>query len=143
VDRLSILAPALLGITLLLVLFAVYTALYVMGRIPKTPDGKTSQTLGPFLTGSLMWLIRPIEHMFVVRGVSPNAITFASLVMCVASGALIGMGYLATGAWMYAAAGITDILDGRIARATGKQTRAGALFDSVSDRWGELAMFAG
>ncbi len=142
-DRLSILAPALLGITVWLMLFALYSVLYVLGRVPTLADGKSSQTLGPFLTGSLMWLIRPIEHLFVVRGVSPNAITFASLLLCVASGAAIGAGYLATGAWLYVGAGITDILDGRIARATGKQTKAGALFDSVCDRWGELAVFAG
>jgi phosphatidylglycerophosphate synthase len=40
-------------------------------------------------------------------------------------------------------AGIADVLDGRLARLGNKQTAAGALFDSVSDRWGELLVFAG
>ena len=37
--------------------------------------------------------------------------------------------------------GIFDMLDGRLARAQNRQSAAGALFDSVADRWAELALF--
>ncbi|MGZ3442718.1 MAG: CDP-alcohol phosphatidyltransferase family protein, partial [Polyangia bacterium] len=39
--------------------------------------------------------------------------------------------------------GILDILDGRIARATGMVTKGGAFFDSVMDRYAELVVFGG
>ncbi len=53
------------------------------------------------------------------------------------------MGYLGMAVWLYAFGGILDILDGRLARLSKQQTKAGALFDSVSDRWAELFVFAG
>ena len=36
-----------------------------------------------------------------------------------------------------------DMLDGRIARASGRQSAAGALYDSVADRWAEAFVFTG
>src|SRR4029077_18703874 len=36
-----------------------------------------------------------------------------------------------------------DVLDGRLARAMNRQSRAGAFLDSVTDRWGELFVFTG
>jgi phosphatidylglycerophosphate synthase len=147
VERLYILAPALLGITFMLVMFAVYCVLCAIGRPPDI-DGVDRrkyafESLGLFLVRFILWLITPIERFFVVTGVSPNMITFVSLGLCAGSGWSIATGRLASGAWLYALAGVTDILDGRLARALGRQTKAGALFDSVSDRWGELAVFSG
>jgi phosphatidylglycerophosphate synthase len=145
-ERLVILAPALLGLAFLLVLLVIYAVLCAIGRTPEVPGvdrRKFSEILGPFMTRYILWVIRPVERLFVVSGLSPNVITFVSLALCGASGWAIAEGHLASGAWLYALAGITDILDGRLARATGKQTKAGALFDSVSDRWGELGVFTG
>jgi CDP-diacylglycerol--glycerol-3-phosphate 3-phosphatidyltransferase len=39
--------------------------------------------------------------------------------------------------------GILDSLDGAVARATGKATKFGALFDSTLDRYAEFAVFIG
>jgi phosphatidylglycerophosphate synthase len=146
VERLYILAPALLGITFLFVMLAVYSVLCALGRTPDVPGvdrRKFTEILGPFIVRYMLWLIRPIERAFVVTGVSPNVVTFVSMLLCAASGWAIAVGSLALGAWLYALAGVTDILDGRLARALGRQTRAGAFLDSVSDRWGELFVFTG
>jgi CDP-diacylglycerol--glycerol-3-phosphate 3-phosphatidyltransferase len=40
-------------------------------------------------------------------------------------------------------AGIFDMVDGRVARATGQVTTFGAFFDSVIDRYSDLALFFG
>ncbi|MCA9677831.1 MAG: CDP-alcohol phosphatidyltransferase family protein [Kofleriaceae bacterium] len=145
-ERLTILAPALLGITFLLVMFGVYSLLCALGRAP-TVTGlerrRFSELFGPYMVRYALWMIRPLERALVVGGVTPNMITLLSVTMCMGSGAAIATGHLATGAWLYAFAGVTDILDGRLARATGKQSQAGALVDSVADRWGELAVFTG
>jgi len=120
----------------------VYAALCTFGRAPKVENVKHNQLLGPFMGGYMVWLISPIERAFVGR-VSPNLVTSISLLCCAATGVVAGMGYLGTAVWLYALGGIFDLLDGRLARLANQQTKSGALFDSVSDRWAELFVFAG
>jgi phosphatidylglycerophosphate synthase len=102
-----------------------------------------SPLLGRFLRHYLMWLLQPWESSLVKARVSPNAITFASLGTALASGVAVGLGYFSTGGWLYLLTGILDILDGRVARATGRVTAGGAFFDSVMDRYAELVVFGG
>jgi phosphatidylglycerophosphate synthase len=122
--------------------FVVYCVRCALGRIPEVQSFKHNQLLGPFFARYLVWLISPLERLLFGR-VSPNAITAASLLMCGITGAAVALGHLAGGVWLYVFAGILDVLDGRLARLGNEQTPAGALFDSVSDRWGELFVFAG
>ncbi|HET9623178.1 MAG TPA: CDP-alcohol phosphatidyltransferase family protein [Kofleriaceae bacterium] len=112
------------------------------GRPPVVENLKHNQLLGPFWARFLLWLISPLERLLIGR-VSPNAITVVSLLLCGVTGAAVALGHLPGAVWLYVFAGILDVLDGRIARLSGQQTRAGALFDSVSDRWGELFVFTG
>jgi phosphatidylglycerophosphate synthase len=122
--------------------FVVYSALCIVGRPPVIEHVKHNQLLGPFFARFLVWLIGPLERLLIGR-VSPNAITFASLMLCGVTGAGVALGHLPGAVWLYVFAGILDVLDGRLARLSNQQTAAGALFDSVSDRWGELFVFAG
>jgi phosphatidylglycerophosphate synthase len=113
-----------------------------VGRPPVVRGVKHNQLLGLFFARYLVWLIGPIERLLVGR-VSPNAITTVSLLLCVLTGVAAATGHLAGAMWMFTVAGILDILDGRLARLTNQTTQSGALYDSVSDRWGELAVFTG
>jgi phosphatidylglycerophosphate synthase len=122
--------------------FAVYCALCAIGRAPAIQNLKHNQLFGPFFARFLVWLIGPIERLLIGR-VSPNVITASSLLLCGVTGAAVALGHLPGAVWLYVFAGILDVLDGRLARLANKQTPAGALFDSVSDRWGELFVFAG
>jgi phosphatidylinositol phosphate synthase len=127
-------------------MFGVYCTLCARGRTPAIEGldrRRYTDLFGPFLTRFMLWTLRPVERWLVTTGVSPNALSFMSLALCGAAGATIATAHLATAAWLYAAAGILDILDGRLARATGRATVAGALFDSVADRWGEIFVFTG
>ena len=141
-ERVYLLAPALLLLATMTLALVVYCVLCAAGRAPVIQGAKHNQILGPFLARYLVWLIGPIERLLVGR-VSPNLITAVSLVMCAWSGVEAGLGALGAAAWIYALAGILDVLDGRIARLTQQQKKSGALFDSVSDRWGELFVFGG
>src|SRR5262245_41272852 len=123
-------------------MFGVYCVRCAIGRTPEVDGIKHNEFFGPFLTRYLLWLLSPIERVLVGR-VSPNTITCLSMLACAAAGACVAYGRLATGAWVYLFAGMLDILDGRLARATNRQTKAGALFDSVADRWGELVLMSG
>lgn len=141
-DRFYLLAPAMLLLATLCLAFAVYCVLCATGRAPAIYNLKHNQLFGPFFARFLVWLIGPLERLLIGR-VSPNVITALSLVLCGITGAAVALGHLPGAVWLYVFAGILDVLDGRLARLTNQQTPAGALFDSVSDRWGELFVFAG
>jgi len=122
--------------------FAVYCALCAAGRSPVVDNVKHNQLFGPFFARFLVWLIGPLERLLIGR-VSPNVVTASSLLLCGVTGAAVALGHLPGAVWLYVFAGILDVLDGRIARLSNQQTASGALLDSVSDRWGELFVFAG
>ena len=141
-ERLYLLAPCLaLGgvFGLGLVLFAVLTAL---GKVDRKRDAKHNQFFGPFFGRYLVWMLNPVERLLVGR-VSANTITAVSVLMCFVAGFAAATGHLVAAAWTFVMGGILDALDGRIARLSGGSSPAGALFDSVSDRWAELAAFTG
>ena len=141
-ERFYILLPALIGVAVVLLAFAVYSVRYVRGHAPAPAAVKHNQVFGPFFATFAVWLIGPIERALLGR-VSANAVTTGSLLACLGAGLAAAMGWLATAAWLYTLGGILDLIDGRLARATGVQSPAGALYDSVSDRWAELAVFTG
>lgn len=141
-DRFYLLAPAMLLAATFCLAFVVYSVLCALGRPPVLENVKHNQLLGPFFARFLVWLIGPLERLLIGR-VSPNVITATSLAMCGITGVAVALGHLPAAVWLYAFAGILDVLDGRLARLSNQQTAAGALFDSVSDRWGELFVFTG
>ena len=91
----------------------------------------------------------------LVRGlslthISPNILTFTGLVINIIAGILFGYasGDRQPRFFFYAglvilAAGIFDMVDGRVARATHQVTTFGAFFDSVIDRYSDIALFFG
>ncbi|MDB4962973.1 MAG: pgsA1 [Myxococcales bacterium] len=142
-DRMTVLAPAALGVAFFVVNLVIYATMIATGRAPDLGRFKTSGALGRFWSGYMVWLIRPLERALIAARISPMTVTAVSLGLCVLAGVAVALGSLATGAWLFIAGGILDMLDGRLARATNRQTQAGALFDSVADRWAELAMLTG
>jgi phosphatidylglycerophosphate synthase len=102
-----------------------------------------SKLLGRYLRHYMMWVLGPWERTLVRWRVSPNALTFGSFLVACVSGVCFALGNFGAGGWLYLLTGILDILDGRIARATGKVTKGGAFFDSVMDRYAELVVFGG
>src|SRR5256885_4449093 len=91
----------------------------------------------------------------IVRGlaltrISPNVLTFMGLVINVIAAVLFGYAnpdnqrrlFLYAGL-VIIAAGFFDMVDGRVARATNQVTTFGAFFDSVIDRYSDIALFFG
>jgi phosphatidylglycerophosphate synthase len=142
VERFFLLAPALLLLAVFVIGLIVFGVLTAIGRQPQVRGVKHNQFFGPFMGRFLVWMLRPLEQLLVGR-VSANAITAFSLLLCALTGVAAATGHLVAAPWMYAVAGILDALDGRLARLSGEQTAQGALFDSVSDRWGEMFVFTG
>ncbi|MBM3948821.1 MAG: CDP-alcohol phosphatidyltransferase family protein [SAR202 cluster bacterium] len=86
---------------------------------------------------------QPAAKLLKGLGVSPNTVTLAGLLVAGGAAWLVLVGYLLAGGVVLAVSGLFDLLDGALARATGKASRFGALLDSVSDRVGEGALLLG
>jgi CDP-diacylglycerol---glycerol-3-phosphate 3-phosphatidyltransferase len=74
---------------------------------------------------------------------SPNAFTVIGFVLNVVVAVIIASGNLITGGIMALVAGAFDMLDGAVARVTGKVTRFGGFFDSTIDRYSESVVYFG
>ena len=88
-------------------------------------------------------IIDPIGGILARFNVHPNSLTLAGLILSMAAGLVYSTGSFFWGAWVVVLAGSCDVLDGRLARKTGKYSPFGAFFDSTLDRFGELFIFLG
>ena len=72
---------------------------------------------------------------------SPNVLTMGGLLICAAAAVLIALGYLLPGGIVLFVASAFDILDGALARVTGRMQRYGAFLDSTIDRYAEAVTY--
>jgi len=98
-------------------------------------------------TGAFGRACRVLLHA-IVRGlaltrISPNVLTFLGLVINIWAAYLFSKGRFRSAALVVIGAGLFDMVDGRVARATDRVTRFGGFFDSVLDRYSDLAVFMG
>lgn len=146
-QRLGILAPALIPVACMIIAFVVYAARCAVGRPPQVEglDKRKfiAENWGPYLTRYFLWILSPVERLVVAHRIHPNTVTLTSLALSAVAGIAIATNHMATAAWCYIFSGTLDVLDGRLARATGRSSRAGAFLDSVSDRWAELFVLGG
>ena len=95
-------------------------------------------------------LYKIVDGLALTR-ISPNVLTFIGLVINVVAALLFGFASADNNQprlFLYAGlviigAGIFDMVDGRVARATNQVTQFGAFFDSVIDRYSDVALFFG
>ena len=87
--------------------------------------------------------VDPIARLARRLKLSPSAITVLGLVISVTGAVLVGAGELAWGCGVIGFGAALDVLDGVLARLTGKESRRGALLDTFTDRLGEVAMWTG
>jgi CDP-diacylglycerol--glycerol-3-phosphate 3-phosphatidyltransferase len=85
----------------------------------------------------------PAARILSKTGVTPNMLTVMGFLVSIAAAVLIAKEYFLAGGLVVLFAGAFDLLDGPLARATGKTTRFGAFLDSTLDRLSEAAVLAG
>lgn len=85
-------------------------------------------------------IVSPFVRAAAKLHISPNALTLTGLVISLVSAVIVGSGYLLAGGLVMLFSGLFDMIDGAVARSTGKTTKFGALMDSVSDRVSEAAL---
>jgi len=90
------------------------------------------------------FILDPIVSAIARLGISPNALTFFGFLLNVLAGILIGFGQVVWGGILMTFIAMPfDAFDGALARATNKQSKFGAFFDSVLDRVAEGALLMG
>jgi len=88
-------------------------------------------------------LIQPVVDFFIRLELNPNFFTTIGFVLTVGSALLFATGYLRIAGGIILLAGTFDIIDGKVARLSGRVTKFGALYDSTLDRYSEVIMFFG
>ena len=84
-----------------------------------------------------------LARALVKTNVSPNALTVCGMITNLVAGLIIGFGYPKAGAGVIIFSSIFDILDGPVAKLSGRVTKFGAFLDSSLDRYSDCAIFIG
>ncbi len=98
-----------------------------------------------YTTGVRRLAFRSMRGLARTR-VTPDALTTLGLVICSAAAVAVYFEYrneiawFWTGAFLFLAGSLLDVLDGALARQSGRGTPFGAFLDSTTDRVGEAVM---
>ena len=89
------------------------------------------------------WILNSIVSLLAAFKVHPNVLTLIGLFINIFAAVLFGKGMFTWAGLVVLFAGIFDMVDGEVARRTGRVTRFGAFFDSVIDRYSDMVLFLG
>jgi CDP-diacylglycerol--glycerol-3-phosphate 3-phosphatidyltransferase len=89
-------------------------------------------------------VLAPFVNLFLRLGISPDAVTLVGT-LGVSAGALVffPQGLLWQGVLVITAFVFSDLVDGQMARQSGRSSAFGAFWDSTLDRVGDAAIFGG
>jgi CDP-diacylglycerol---glycerol-3-phosphate 3-phosphatidyltransferase len=90
-----------------------------------------------------MFPLRAIIRACVVLRIHPNVLTFVGVLINVVAAWALATGRFVTAGAIMIAANIFDFIDGKVAREMGMESAFGGFWDSVMDRFSDLALFLG
>src|SRR5262249_13909199 len=108
----------------------------------RSPEGGMSgykDALKKFAHG----VLDPLVRLLLAIGLTADHLTAFGFVLSLIAGLEFATGRFRLAAALATAGGLCDILDGQLARQSGKVTRFGAFLDSTLDRIAEAALFVG
>jgi len=88
-------------------------------------------------------LLQAIVRAFAASRINPNVLTVIGFLLNLLAAYLFAYGYFRWAGGMVFLAGLFDMLDGRVARLSGRVTQFGGFFDSVLDRYSDLCLMIG
>jgi CDP-diacylglycerol---glycerol-3-phosphate 3-phosphatidyltransferase len=89
------------------------------------------------------WALQPFARLLVFIQVTPNQISWTSLLFGLLAGLALAFGHFGFGAGLTIVSALLDSLDGIVARMTGTSSEAGEVLDSAMDRAVEFFFFGG
>ena len=111
--------------------------------IPALTKGwRLAVLIGSYPKRGVLALANAVAHGLALCGVSPNQVTVISCLVSVAASIVFLLGYPIAAGLLFWGAGSFDMVDGMLARITGRVTELGGFLDSLLDRVGEASMFA-
>ena len=87
--------------------------------------------------------LRLIIAVCVRLRIHPNLLTFTGVVINIAAGWALATGSFLTAGVIMVVANVFDFIDGKVAMETGKTSKFGGFWDSVIDRFSDLALSVG
>jgi CDP-diacylglycerol--glycerol-3-phosphate 3-phosphatidyltransferase len=105
----------------------------------KMPDNSISGKIG----AGGKWVLGLIVGWLSDHMVHPNILTLIGLVINIFAMVLFAKGLFFWAGLVVVFAGIFDMVDGEVARRTGRVTKFGAFFDSVIDRYSDMVLLLG
>jgi len=90
-----------------------------------------------------MFPLRAIIRACVVLRIHPNVLTFVGVLINLLAAWALATGRFVTAGGIMIAANIFDFIDGKVAREMGMESAFGGFWDSVMDRFSDLALFLG
>lgn len=87
--------------------------------------------------------VRPLMDALVRTGVHPNTVTTLGFLVTVSAGLSFFLDEIRLGGFLVLLGGLFDVLDGYVARASGKASKFGSFYDSTLDRFSEVVVFLG
>lgn len=82
-------------------------------------------------------------HQIILTGITPNSLTVAGFIVSLAASLSFILRMPRLAGILILLSGGFDLLDGIVARTTGKATKFGSFLDSVLDRYSDAALFIG
>ena len=96
-----------------------------------------------WLNDGFIGLLDPIVDVAVKLRVHPNTLTTITFLLGCAATVAVMNGDLRLASALLLLSGLCDVIDGKLARQIGKESRFGALYDSTLDRYSEVLFFFG
>ncbi len=90
-----------------------------------------------------MFPLSGIIRLCVVLRIHPNVLTFIGVCINLAAAWALGVGRFVLAGVIMVAANLFDFIDGKVAHETGMASEFGGFWDSVMDRFSDLALFLG
>jgi CDP-diacylglycerol--glycerol-3-phosphate 3-phosphatidyltransferase len=87
--------------------------------------------------------VLPLARALVRLGVTANSLTIAGAILNAGVAATIAAGWFPASGLLLLAANSLDMLDGAVARLSGRASPFGAFLDSTLDRYAEIVVFVG
>jgi phosphatidylglycerophosphate synthase len=140
------LLPALITVAYFVIGYAAYNVRVLLRGVPRGYEqdarGRTA-LVGYHLRFYFFWVTNPLWRLLLASGISANMVTALAGVLGAGAAVAAAVGRFALAGWLFMFSGILDVMDGRLARAHGEVTPAGAAIDSILDRYTDSLMLIG
>ena len=90
-----------------------------------------------------MFPLRAIIRAFIALRIHPNVLTLIGVCINLAAAWALALGRFVLAGFIMVAANLFDFIDGKVAHQTGTASAFGGFWDSVMDRFSDMALFLG